>query len=102
MGQRLLLDQIGDVTRFCLGLAEKFFSDRDTAEKISHNDSGPVGGADLLKIDVDGRIGRIGGQMVIQGTRSGDSAADLGDHFDLGNGGDTGEGLTSESQRRKT
>ena len=102
MGQRLLFDQIGDVTRFRLGLTEKFFSDGDTAEKISHNDSGSVGSADFLQIDVDGRVGRIGGQMVVQGTRAGNGAADLGDHLDLGDGSDTGEGLTSESQRRKT
>ena len=67
VGQGLFFDQVSDITCLGLWLAKELSADGDAAEKIPDDDSGSVGGADLLQADIDGRIRRIGSKVIIEG-----------------------------------
>ena len=66
VGQGLFFDQVRDIAGFGLGLAEEPAADGDLAEEVAHDDGGPVGGSDLLQVDLDWGIRREGGQAVIE------------------------------------
>ena len=67
VGDRKPADIVADITRLGLWLAKELSADGDAAEKIPDDDSGSVGGADLLQADIDGRIGGIGSKVIIEG-----------------------------------
>ena len=56
MGQGLSFDQIRDISRFRLGLPQKFGADRDIVEKVSDHHAGAIRRADLLEVQLYRRI----------------------------------------------
>ena len=101
MGQGLVLDQVRDIARLRLGLAQELPADRYVIKEIADDHGRAVRGADLLQFQRDpvlpaGLCARQAG-----GPDPRQAVPGLGDHLHLGDSRDRGQSLAPEAQCRQ-